>query len=100
MQNPTQTRFLDLTSYAYLQKTGKELITGIRKSCCNVATGIGRPDWKEEFEMLCRKHRNERAVGVFFCGASRLEGELRRYCHDYGNHEMYFNFYSEHFNSW
>ena len=95
-----QTKLFDLSSYAYLKKTGKEIITGITRKNLNVQIGIGRPDWSQVFKRLSRVHVDDGDIGVFYCGAPRLRSELVKLCSKYSTVETTFKLHSEEFLSW
>lgn len=96
-----QTKLFDLTTYAYLESVGRDLITGITRRNYNVKIGIGRPVWRNVFTQISHDHREEDDIGVFFCGAPRLRNQLYKLCsEDSENEETSFKFHSEEFQSW
>lgn len=58
-------------------KNGVDIVSGTR-----VKTHFARPNWRNVFKHVAVKHTNER-VGVFYCGAPGLTGELRRLAQDF-----------------
>jgi len=94
------TKLFDLTAYAYLEKTGYDLITRITRKNYNVKIGIGRPPWKGIFTKMRGDHANEDAIGVFYCGAPRLRDELSKMCVQQSSLDTAFKFHSEEFLSW
>lgn len=95
-----QTKLLDLSTYAYLEKSGCELITGITRKNYNVQIGIGRPAWGSVFTTIRENHSQETDIGVFFCGAPPLRRELSKLCSKHSTVETAFKFHSEEFLSW
>jgi hypothetical protein len=94
------TKLFDLSSYAYLEKTGCDLITGIKRSNFNLHVGIGRPDWDVIFTKMAQDHPKETDIGVFYCGAASLRAELVKLCSRHSTVETSFKFHSEEFVSW
>lgn len=99
-KDAVRTKLLDLSSYAYLDKTGRDLITGIKRSNFNLHVGIGRPDWTSVFSKLLQDHSEESDIGIFYCGAASLRSQLVKLCSKYSTVETSFKFHSEEFLSW
>uniref|UniRef100_A0A0C9S5Y5 TSA: Wollemia nobilis Ref_Wollemi_Transcript_12342_3899 transcribed RNA sequence n=1 Tax=Wollemia nobilis TaxID=56998 RepID=A0A0C9S5Y5_9CONI len=53
-------------------KHGVDIVSGTR-----VKTHFAKPNWRKVFKHVAIKHPNER-VGVFYCGAPGLTGELKQ----------------------
>ncbi|KAK1584283.1 hypothetical protein Q3G72_031540 [Acer saccharum] len=73
-------------------KNGVDIVSGTR-----VKTHFARPNWRTVFKHVALRHTNER-VGVFYCGAPGLTGELRRLAQDFSrNTTTKFDFHKENF---
>ncbi|KAL6278582.1 hypothetical protein ACE6H2_022183 [Prunus campanulata] len=73
-------------------KNGVDIVSGTR-----VKTHFARPNWRNVFKHIAIKHTNQR-VGVFYCGAHGLVGELRRLAQDFSRKtETKFDFHKENF---
>ncbi|KAB1202200.1 hypothetical protein CJ030_MR8G006581 [Morella rubra] len=73
-------------------KSGLDIVSGTR-----VKTHFARPNWRNVFKHVALKHSDER-VGVFYCGAHGLVGELRRLAHDFSRKTTTkFDFHKENF---
>ncbi|PQQ06463.1 respiratory burst oxidase homolog protein B [Prunus yedoensis var. nudiflora] len=73
-------------------KNGVDIVSGTR-----VKTHFARPNWRNVFKHIAIKHTNQR-VGVFYCGAHGLVGELRRLSQDFSRKtETKFDFHKENF---
>nr|WOW72678.1 ferric reductase [Mangifera indica] len=73
-------------------KNGVDIVSGTR-----VKTHFARPNWRNVFKHVAVKHTNER-VGVFYCGAPGLTGELRRLAQDFSRRTTTkFDFHKENF---
>ncbi|KAM3704808.1 hypothetical protein ACB098_03G033100 [Castanea mollissima] len=73
-------------------KTGMDIVSGTR-----VKTHFARPNWRNVFKNVALKHTNER-VGVFYCGAAGLVGELRWQARDFSRKtSTKFDFHKENF---
>lgn len=73
-------------------KNGLDIVSGTR-----VKTHFARPNWRTVFKHVAVKHIDER-VGVFYCGAPGLTGELRRLSQDFSRKTTTkFDFHKENF---
>ncbi|KAK9292063.1 hypothetical protein L1049_020017 [Liquidambar formosana] len=73
-------------------KNGVDIVSGTR-----VKTHFARPNWRNVFKHVAVNHTNQR-VGVFYCGASGLVGELRRLAQDFSRKTTTkFDFHKENF---
>ncbi|KAK4595774.1 hypothetical protein RGQ29_014033 [Quercus rubra] len=73
-------------------KNGVDIVSGTR-----VKTHFARPNWRNVFKHVALKHPNER-VGVFYCGAHGLVGELRSLAQDFSRKtSTKFDFHKENF---
>ncbi|VVA12646.1 Hypothetical predicted protein [Prunus dulcis] len=73
-------------------KNGVDIVSGTR-----VKTHFARPNWRNVFKHVAVKHTNQR-VGVFYCGAHGLVGELKRLSQDFSRKtETKFDFHKENF---
>eukprot|EP00268_Persea_americana_P025912 TRINITY_DN2524_c2_g2_i1.p1 TRINITY_DN2524_c2_g2~~TRINITY_DN2524_c2_g2_i1.p1 ORF type:complete len:631 (+),score=65.01 TRINITY_DN2524_c2_g2_i1:43-1893(+) len=73
-------------------KSGVDIVSGT-----HVKTHFARPNWRNVFKHVAVNHNNQR-VGVFYCGAPGLTGELRRLSHDFSRKtSTKFDFHKENF---
>ncbi|XP_054803102.1 respiratory burst oxidase homolog protein B-like [Prosopis cineraria] len=73
-------------------KNGVDIVSGTR-----VKTHFARPNWRNVFKHVALKHPDQR-VGVFYCGAHGLVGDLRRLSHDFSRKtSTKFDFHKENF---
>ncbi|XP_007030987.2 PREDICTED: respiratory burst oxidase homolog protein B [Theobroma cacao] len=73
-------------------KSGVDIVSGTR-----VKTHFARPNWHKVFKHVAVNHANQR-VGVFYCGAPGLTGELRRLAQDFSRKtSTKFDFHKENF---
>ncbi|CAN0914172.1 Respiratory burst oxidase homolog protein B [Linum grandiflorum] len=73
-------------------KTGVDIVSETR-----VKTHFARPDWRKVFKRIAVNHPNKR-VGVFYCGAPGLTGELRKWAHEFSRKtSTKFDFHKENF---
>nr|API61821.1 respiratory burst oxidase-like protein B [Fragaria x ananassa] len=73
-------------------KNGVDVVSGTR-----VKTHFARPNWRNVFKHVAVKHPDQR-VGVFYCGAHGLVGELKRLAQDFSRKtETKFDFHKENF---
>jgi respiratory burst oxidase len=73
-------------------KSGVDVISGTR-----VKTHFARPNWRTVFKHTALKHPGKR-VGVFYCGAAGLVGELKRLSLDFSRKtNTKFEFHKENF---
>lgn len=73
-------------------KNGVDIVSGTR-----IKTHFARPNWRNVFKHVALKHPNER-VGVFYCGAHGLVGELGRLAQDFSRKtSTKFDFHKENF---
>ncbi|KAL9318661.1 hypothetical protein ACSQ67_015178 [Phaseolus vulgaris] len=73
-------------------KNGVDIVSGTR-----VKTHFARPNWRNVFKHAALKHPNQR-VGVFYCGAHGLVGELKRLSLDFSRKTTTkFDFHKENF---
>ncbi|XP_057422567.1 respiratory burst oxidase homolog protein B-like [Lotus japonicus] len=76
----------------YQSKYGVDKVSETR-----VKTHFGRPNWRNVFEHVSLKHPDKR-VGVFYCGAHGLIGELKRLSLDFSRKtSTKFDFHKENF---
>jgi respiratory burst oxidase len=62
-----------------------------------VRTHFARPNWKEVFSSIARKHPNS-TVGVFYCGIQTVAKELKKQAQDMSQKTTTrFEFHKEHF---
>ncbi|ESW19023.1 hypothetical protein PHAVU_006G090200 [Phaseolus vulgaris] len=73
-------------------KSGVDIVSGTR-----VKTHFARPNWRSVFKHTALKHPGKR-VGVFYCGAHTLVGELKRLSLDFSRKtNTKFDFHKENF---
>ncbi|PON81712.1 Respiratory burst oxidase [Trema orientale] len=73
-------------------KNGVDIVSGTR-----VKTHFARPNWRNVFKHVAVKHVDQR-VGVFYCGAHTLVGELKRLSQDFSRKtSTKFDFHKENF---
>ncbi|KAL5566009.1 hypothetical protein UlMin_029173 [Ulmus minor] len=73
-------------------KNGVDVVSGTR-----VKTHFARPNWRNVFKHVAIKHTDQR-VGVFYCGAHGLVGELRKLSQDFSRKtSTKFDFHKENF---
>ncbi|KAF8387818.1 hypothetical protein HHK36_026479 [Tetracentron sinense] len=73
-------------------KNGVDIVSGTA-----VKTHFARPNWRNVFKRVAVNHTNQR-VGVFYCGAPGLTGELRRLAQDFSRKTTTkFDFHKENF---
>lgn len=73
-------------------KSGIDIVSGTR-----VKTHFARPNWRNVFKHVAVNHNDQR-VGVFYCGAPGLTGELRRLSADFSRKtSTKFDFHKENF---
>lgn len=73
-------------------KNGVDIVSGTR-----VKTHFARPNWRKVFKHVAVNHANQR-VGVFYCGAPGLTGELRRLAQEFSRKtSTKFDFHKENF---
>ncbi|KAI9084739.1 hypothetical protein K1719_033145 [Acacia pycnantha] len=73
-------------------KSGVDIVSDTR-----VKTHFARPNWRSVFKRVALKHTDKR-VGVFYCGAPALVGELRRHSQDFSRKtSTKFDFHKENF---
>ncbi|PIA44456.1 hypothetical protein AQUCO_01700213v1 [Aquilegia coerulea] len=73
-------------------KNGVDIVSGT-----HVKTHFARPNWRNVFKRIAMNHTNQR-VGVFYCGAPALTGELRRLSLDFSRRtSTKFDFHKENF---
>ncbi|XP_050384097.1 respiratory burst oxidase homolog protein B [Argentina anserina] len=73
-------------------KNGVDVVSGTR-----VKTHFARPNWRNVFKYVAVRHPDQR-VGVFYCGAHGLVGELKRLAQDFSRKtETKFDFHKENF---
>ncbi|XP_054791590.1 respiratory burst oxidase homolog protein B-like [Prosopis cineraria] len=73
-------------------KSGVDIV-----SDTTVKTHFARPNWRSVFKRVALKHTDKR-VGVFYCGAPALVGELRRLSQDFSRKtSTKFDFHKENF---
>ncbi|KAK7337762.1 hypothetical protein VNO77_18349 [Canavalia gladiata] len=73
-------------------KSGVDIVSGTR-----VKTHFARPNWRSVFKHTALKHPGKR-VGVFYCGAPALVGELKRLSLDFSRKtNTKFDFHKENF---
>ncbi|XP_027365171.1 respiratory burst oxidase homolog protein B-like [Abrus precatorius] len=73
-------------------KSGVDIVSGTR-----VKTHFARPNWRNVFKHAALKHPDQR-VGVFYCGAHGLVGELKRLSLDFSRKtSTKFDFHKENF---
>ncbi|KAG7654829.1 Ferric reductase transmembrane component-like domain [Arabidopsis suecica] len=73
-------------------KHGVDILSGTR-----VRTHFARPNWKEVFSSIARKHPNS-TVGVFYCGIQTVAKELKKQAQDMSQKTTTrFEFHKEHF---
>ncbi|PRQ42254.1 putative NAD(P)H oxidase (H(2)O(2)-forming) [Rosa chinensis] len=73
-------------------KNGVDVVSGTR-----VKTHFARPNWRNVFKHVAVKHPDQK-VGVFYCGAHGLVGELKRLAQDFSRKtETKFDFHKENF---
>ncbi|XP_062003046.1 respiratory burst oxidase homolog protein B-like [Rosa rugosa] len=73
-------------------KNGVDVVSGTR-----VKTHFARPKWRKVFKHVAVKHPDQK-VGVFYCGAHGLVGELKRLAKDFSRKtETKFDFHKENF---
>ncbi|KAI9099011.1 hypothetical protein K1719_024778 [Acacia pycnantha] len=73
-------------------KNGVDIVSGTR-----VKTHFARPNWRNVFKHVALKHPDQR-VGVFYCGAHGLVGDLRRLSQDFSRKtSTKFDFHKENF---
>ncbi|XP_021281733.1 respiratory burst oxidase homolog protein B isoform X2 [Herrania umbratica] len=73
-------------------KSGVDIVSGTR-----VKTHFARPNWHKVFKHVAVNHADQR-VGVFYCGAPGLTGELRRLAQDFSRKtSTKFDFHKENF---
>lgn len=73
-------------------KNGVDIVSGTR-----VKTHFARPDWRNVLKHVAVNHPDQR-VGVFYCGAQGLVGELRRLSQDFSRKTTTkFDFHKENF---
>ncbi|CAN1858526.1 Respiratory burst oxidase homolog protein B [Linum perenne] len=75
-----------------IAKSGVDVVSETR-----VKTHFARPDWRKVFKRVAVNHPNQR-VGVFYCGAPGLTGELRRWAQEFSRKtSTKFDFHKENF---
>ncbi|GAB2238995.1 hypothetical protein Droror1_Dr00024908 [Drosera rotundifolia] len=73
-------------------KSGVDVVSGTR-----VKSHFARPNWRAVFKRVAINHTNQR-VGVFYCGAPGLVGELRHFSQDFSRKtSTKFDFHKENF---
>ncbi|CAI0551185.1 unnamed protein product [Linum tenue] len=73
-------------------KSGVDVVSETR-----VKTHFARPDWRKVFKRVAMNHPDQR-VGVFYCGAPGLTGELRKWAREFSrNTSTKFDFHKENF---
>ncbi|XP_010259644.1 PREDICTED: respiratory burst oxidase homolog protein B-like [Nelumbo nucifera] len=73
-------------------KSGVDIVSGTQ-----VKTHFARPNWRNVFKHVAVNHTDQR-VGVFYCGAPGLTGELRRLAQDFSRKTTTrFDFHKENF---
>ncbi|XP_028784413.1 respiratory burst oxidase homolog protein B [Neltuma alba] len=73
-------------------KNGVDIVSGTR-----VKTHFARPNWRNVFKHVALKHPDQ-TVGVFYCGAHGLVGDLRRLSQDFSRKtSTKFDFHKENF---
>ncbi|XP_013641915.2 respiratory burst oxidase homolog protein E isoform X2 [Brassica napus] len=73
-------------------KHGVDILSGTR-----VRTHFARPNWKEVFSSIARKHPNS-TVGVFYCGIPTVAKELKKQAQEMSQKtSTRFEFHKEHF---
>ncbi|KAJ1417131.1 Riboflavin synthase-like beta-barrel [Sesbania bispinosa] len=73
-------------------KNGLDIVSGTR-----VKTHFARPNWRSVFKHAALKHPGKR-IGVFYCGAHALVGELKRLSLDFSRKtNTKFDFHKENF---
>ncbi|XP_052194912.1 respiratory burst oxidase homolog protein B-like isoform X2 [Diospyros lotus] len=73
-------------------KNGVDIVSGTR-----VKTHFARPNWRKVFKHVAINHSDQR-VGVFYCGAAGLVGELRQLAQDFSRRtDTKFDFHKENF---
>lgn len=73
-------------------KYGVDFLSGTR-----VKTHFARPDWKEVFTKIAKKHPYS-TIGVFYCGRPGLANELRKLAHEMSHKtSTRFEFHKEQF---
>ncbi|KAJ1380897.1 Riboflavin synthase-like beta-barrel [Sesbania bispinosa] len=73
-------------------KNGLDIVSGTR-----VKTHFARPNWRSVFKHAALKHPGKR-IGVFYCGAHGLVGELKRLSLDFSRKtNTKFDFHKENF---
>ncbi|XP_022146042.1 respiratory burst oxidase homolog protein B [Momordica charantia] len=73
-------------------KNGVDIVSGTR-----VKTHFARPNWRNVLKHVAVNHPDQR-VGVFYCGAQGLVGELRRLSQDFSRRTTTkFDFHKENF---
>ncbi|KAG7023975.1 Respiratory burst oxidase-like protein B, partial [Cucurbita argyrosperma subsp. argyrosperma] len=73
-------------------KNGVDIVSGTR-----VKTHFARPNWRNVLKRVAINHPDQR-VGVFYCGAQGLVGELRRLSQDFSRKTTTkFDFHKENF---
>uniref|UniRef100_A0A1J3IPJ5 Respiratory burst oxidase-like protein E n=1 Tax=Noccaea caerulescens TaxID=107243 RepID=A0A1J3IPJ5_NOCCA len=73
-------------------KHGVDILSGTR-----VRTHFARPNWKEVFSSVARKHPNS-TVGVFYCGIPTVAKELKKQAQEMSQKTTTrFEFHKEHF---
>ncbi|CAK8572474.1 unnamed protein product [Lathyrus sativus] len=73
-------------------KSGVDVVSETR-----VKTHFARPNWRNVYKHVALKHPDKR-VGVFYCGAHGLVGELRKYSLDFSRKSgTKFDFHKENF---
>ncbi|KAF9620978.1 hypothetical protein IFM89_015800 [Coptis chinensis] len=73
-------------------KNGVDIVSGT-----HIKTHFARPDWRKVFKRIALNHTNQR-VGVFYCGAPALTGELRGLAQDFSRKTTTkFDFHKENF---
>ncbi|CAH8381233.1 unnamed protein product [Eruca vesicaria subsp. sativa] len=73
-------------------KHGVDILSGTR-----VRTHFARPNWKEVFSSIARKHPNS-TVGVFYCGIPTVAKELKKQSQEMSQKtSTRFEFHKEHF---
>ncbi|XWS57509.1 hypothetical protein CRYUN_Cryun09bG0180300 [Craigia yunnanensis] len=73
-------------------KSGVDIVSGTR-----MKTHLARPNWNKVFKHVAVNNTDQR-VGVFYCGAPRLTGELRKLALDFSRKtSTKFDFHKENF---
>ncbi|KAK7284370.1 hypothetical protein RJT34_19115 [Clitoria ternatea] len=73
-------------------KSGVDIVSGTR-----VKTHFARPNWRSVFKHAALKHPGKR-IGVFYCGAHGLVGELKRHSLEFSRKtNTKFDFHKENF---